>query len=97
MYLASSLFSGSKDALTEPNKIVLTESTASKFFGEADPLQQTIDLPWTQLEVAAVIKDVPSNSHLKFDALISWDTYDFYDGWDNLNAYTYVSLSERAD
>ena len=88
--------SGSKDALDEPNKIILTESTAAKFFGEADPLQQTIDLPWTQLEVAAVIKDVPSNSHLKFDALISWDTYDFYDGWDNLNAYTYVSLGEHA-
>ena len=84
--------SGSKDALEEPNKIILTESTAAKFFGEADPLQKTIDLPWTQLEVVAVIRDLPANSHLKFDALISWNTYDFYDGWDNLNAYTYVSL-----
>ena len=73
-------------------KLYLRNQPPAKFFGEADPLQQTIDLPWTQLEVAAVIKDVPSNSHLKFDALISWNTYDFYDGWDNLNAYTYVPL-----
>ena len=43
-------------------------------------------------KLLAVIKDVPANSHLKFDALISWNTYDFYDGWDNLNAYTYVAL-----
>ena len=62
--------SGSKEGLEEPNKIILTESTASKFFGEADPLQKTINLPWTQLEVVAVIKYIPSNSHLKFDALI---------------------------
>ena len=88
---------GNKEALDEPNRIVLTESTAAKFFGSADPLHQTIDLPWTQLEVAAVIKDVPANSHLKFDALISWNTYDFYDGWDNLNTYTYVALKPGID
>jgi putative ABC transport system permease protein len=83
---------GDKEALEEPNKIVLTESTAKKFFGDADPLEQTVELPWAQLEVAAVIKDVPANSHLKFDALISWDTYDMDEGWDNINAYTYVKL-----
>ncbi|HEX6225670.1 MAG TPA: ABC transporter permease [Chryseolinea sp.] len=86
------LIQGTTSALADPNKIILTESMARKFFGEADPLHKVIDLPWTQLEVAGVVKDVPSNSHLKFNALISWDTYDFYDGWDNLNAYTYVAL-----
>jgi putative ABC transport system permease protein len=83
---------GDKNALDDPNKIVLTESMAYKLFGDVDPMQQTIDLPYTQLEVTAVIKDVPANSHLKFGALISWDTYDIGDTWDNLNAYTYVKL-----
>lgn len=83
---------GTNEALDEPNRIVLTESTANKFFGDIDPIGQTIDLPWTQLEVAAVVKDIPANSHLQFDALISWDTYDFAEEWNNINAYTYVQL-----
>lgn len=88
---------GSHEALDEPNKIVLTESTARKFFGDRDPIGQTVDLEWTQLEVAAIIKDAPLNSHLKFDALISWDTYDINEGWDNVNAYTYIKLKSGAD
>jgi putative ABC transport system permease protein len=76
---------------------VLTKSIAKKFFGDEDPLGKTIDLSWTQLVVAAVIKDVPANSHLKFNVLISWDTYDMDDGWDNINAYTYVKLKPGAN
>ena len=95
--LSFEFLKGDKDALKEPNKIVLTKSTANKFFGDTDPLGQTIDLPWTQLEVAAIIKDVPANSHLKFNALISWDTYDMDEGWDNINAYTYVKLKPQTD
>ncbi|HKZ36529.1 MAG TPA: ABC transporter permease, partial [Chryseolinea sp.] len=95
--LSFEFLKGDKDALKEPNKIVLTKATATKFFGGADPLGKTIDLPWTQLEVAAIIKDVPANSHLKFDALISWDTYDMDEGWDNINAYTYVKLKPETN
>ena len=89
--------SGDKKALYEPNKIVLTESTATKFFGPLEAMGQIIDLPWTQLEVAAIIKDVPLNSHLKFDALTSWATYDFDEAWDNINAYTYVKMKSGTD
>ena len=88
---------GDIKALEEPNKIVLTESTAARFFGTADPMGQIIDLPWTQLEVAAVIRDVPVNTHLRFDVLTSWDTYDFDEAWDNINAYTYVQLKNGSD
>ncbi|WP_276372457.1 ABC transporter permease [Chryseolinea sp. H1M3-3] len=95
--LSFDFIQGTTDALDEPNKIVLTESTAHKFFGEKDPLGQTVNLPWTQLEVAAVIKDVPVSSHLRFDALISWDTYDFNDSWSNINAYTYFKMKSGAD
>src|SRR5258706_6092127 len=88
---------GNQHALAGPDKIVLTESAAAKFFGDQDPMGRTVvygkDI---LLEVVAVIKDVPSNSHLKFDALISWETFDRNDGWDNLNAYTYVLLKPGA-
>lgn len=88
---------GSTKALDEPYKVVLTQSTAHKFFGNEDPINKSIDLGWTQLEVAAIVKDPPVNAHLQFDVLISWHTFDFNEGWDNINAYTYIKLSPNVD
>lgn len=88
---------GNASALNDAYKIVLTESTARKLYGAKEPLGEIIDMEWAQLEVTAVIRNPPENSHLKFDALISWDTYDVNERWDNINAYTYIKLSEEAD
>jgi putative ABC transport system permease protein len=49
------------------------------------------------VSVAGVIKDPPTNSHLRFDVLISWNTFNRQDEWSNLNAYTYVILKPGAD
>lgn len=96
--LSFELLQGTRSALNEPDKIVLTTTLATKFFGEEDPMGKTIEFgEGVLLEVAAVIKDVPFNSHLKFDALISWDTFDRNDDWSNLNAYTYILLKPDAD
>ncbi len=48
------------------------------------------------LEVSAVIEDAPVNSHLQFDALISWETFERWDDWGNLNAYNYILLKPEA-
>ncbi|MBT1701052.1 ABC transporter permease [Fulvivirgaceae bacterium PWU4] len=85
---------GSATALDAPNTIVLTASTAKKFFGDADAMGQTITFGWTTLEVTGIIKDPPANSHLHFNTLISGATYEMNDGWDNVNAYTYLMLKE---
>lgn len=85
---------GTIAALDAPNTIVLTESTAKKFFGDTDPMGQTISFGWTELEVTGIIKDPPANSHLHFSTLISSATYEINDGWDNVNAYTYLKLRE---
>lgn len=88
---------GSDEALDGPDKIVLTETLAHKFFGGEDPIGKTVEFAEEMLlEVTAVINDVPSNSHLQFDALISWDSFNRYDAWGNLNAYTYVLLRPDA-
>ncbi len=59
-------------ALREPNTIVLTASTAQRYFGDQNPMGQTIRLhDGTDLRVTGVAKDVPSNAHFTFDALIS--------------------------
>jgi putative ABC transport system permease protein len=65
-------------ALDGPAKIVLTKSLAEKYFGRENPLGKTmvfkdISKPH-DLIVTAVLRDVPSNSHLQFEYLISLDT-----------------------
>ena len=62
-------------ALTEPNTVVITESIAKKYFGDADPIGKMIRMDGEHsMAVTAVAKDVPNNSHLKFDLLVSYET-----------------------
>ena len=91
-----------QNALTKPYSIVVTESMARKYFGEnADPIGQVLSLKggWNKGDytVTAVIKDVPANSTIPFDFLLS--IYDLLHGefysnrnarWDNF--FTYVEL-----
>ncbi len=69
------VISGSKpDFLRAPNMAVITESTARKYFGEDNPIGKTIyrvNPGKTPMVVQGVVKDVPPNSHLKFDMVIS--------------------------
>lgn len=65
-------------ALNSPDKIVLSEATAKKYFGNEDPLGKTLtyrDPEFTRsLEVTGVFKAFPKNSHLIIDDLISYKT-----------------------
>jgi putative ABC transport system permease protein len=65
-------------ALTSPNTIVLSQSAARKYFGAEDPVGKTINLNnrhFTQdLSVTAVFADLPANSHIKIDFLVSLPT-----------------------
>ena len=65
----------SSKALTEPNTAVITESTAKKFFGRGEALGQFIRRDSTNIEITGVIEDVPENSHLQFDMLVSMATF----------------------
>lgn len=58
-------------ALDEPYTIVLTEAVAAKFFGSDDPLGQSLKMGDNLYRVTGLMEDVPENSHLQFDALIS--------------------------
>jgi putative ABC transport system permease protein len=63
------------NALNEPNTIVLTQSFASKYFGRKNPLGEIITTgKYGSCRVTGVIKDLPANSHLRFDCLISMTT-----------------------
>jgi putative ABC transport system permease protein len=64
-------------ALQKPNSLILTASAAKKLFGSADPVGQRInhfDADTTYFTVTGVLADVPQNSQLQFDALMSFNT-----------------------
>ena len=64
-----------ENCLREPNSIVLTESVALRYFGDEDPLGKVLtDANGARYMVTAIIQDLPSNTHLKYDALISMST-----------------------
>lgn len=92
------------NALTEPYAVVLTESTAKRYFNNEDPIgklltmkEGKIDIPLT---VKAIVKDVPENSHLTFDFLISHATLDITWGerasnsWNQALFFTYILVEE---
>jgi putative ABC transport system permease protein len=60
-----------KTCLNLLNSAVITESTAKRYFGDEDPLNQELSIDGQQWMVTAVIKDLPKNTHLKFDFLLS--------------------------
>ncbi len=81
---------GTRSALDRPNSIVLTESIARRLFGTANVSGKSIKLSDKHLEVTAIIKDLPLNTHFTFQVLVSWDTFERNDEWTNINAYTYI-------
>lgn len=65
------IYGDPETALDAANTIVLTESTATKFFGDANPLNELMKTDNLTLKVTGVVKDLPDNVHLSFDGLIS--------------------------
>jgi len=88
-------------ALQEAGSVVLTESTAKKYFGNEDPIGKIIELDkHLQLKVTAIAKDVPSNSHLDFDLVIPLSNYfnaDWFKVWKDNNGFTYVLLDKNVN
>lgn len=59
-------------ALDRPHTVVLTHSTAQKYFGDTDPLGKTLQVgDATEYTVTGVIEDLPTPSHFQFDFLAS--------------------------
>jgi len=90
-----------KTALNEPNTVVLTKSTAKKYFNSIDVLGKTIetnDKGTTLYKVTAVVEDVPKNSHFHFDFFFSMKNVDYQWGtFTSHNFYTYVILKPGTD
>ena len=90
-----------KSCLAGERSIAISQSTAARYFGKTDPLGKILklnsDLP---LKVTAVYKDMPENSHIKFDMLISFETVGHewgFNEWTWPEFYNYVLLAPGTD
>ncbi len=92
-------------ALREPNNVVLTAATANKYFGNVSPVGQILSVDGESMKVTGVMDNVPANSHLQFDFLISMATaegkgsgYDWlFSNWYSNLFYTYILLPPDYD
>jgi len=98
---AFSVEEGDRDsALGEPFSLVLTRTLSDKLFGGENPVGQTVSYDNGRLlKVTGVIEDIPGNTHLKFDYLISFLTVyslrdDIDTAWGILNYNNYLQLKE---
>jgi len=91
----------SKTALAEPNSLVVTQSMAKSFFGNADPINKTLKVDGQQLmKVTAVIADMPGNSTRQFEGIRA---YNFSDStvkksmmeWGNSSWMVYVQTGDH--
>ena len=85
-------------ALTEPYSLLLSETMSEKYFGSENPLGRTIQFEnGKAYTVTGIFQDIPPQSHLRFDFLISfhsgWEKY-YGDQWGMSNFWHYCLVSD---
>jgi putative ABC transport system permease protein len=100
------LIAGMRQGLmTQPRQAVLSKSVAERYFNAIDVVGKTFYIVSNDgkllLTVAGVTEDSPTNTHLKFDMLISYPTMlsdmgEEKDNWSSNNTLTYLQLTENA-
>lgn len=94
-------------ALKEPYAVVLSETTAQNLFGKEDPMGKLLDLNQDQqFKVSGVFKDMPENTQLQPNMLLSYATFviaakkqnfDAENAWLSDGCLNYLLLRENQD
>lgn len=92
------------DGIRQPNTAFMSESTARRYFGDQNPIGQTISVDnKTDYAVVGIFEDIPQNSHLKFDILLSWENLvamagpEYTEAWGHTGSYTYLIVRPGTD
>lgn len=96
---------GSAVKFNEPQKAILTESAATKYFSDpAKAIGITFSLSGNngalEYELVGILKDIPYNSHIQFELLLSYPSIDNYTqarkNWGRNSMISYIHLSKSA-
>lgn len=89
--------------LNDPSTIVLSQRTAKKYFGDADPMGKILTMSERyEFKVSGVFGDMPANSHFVMDVVVPYETYfritnNDITNWGSNFSYTYFLLRKGAD
>ncbi|MDP9081479.1 MAG: ABC transporter permease [Bacteroidota bacterium] len=91
------LVSGDASALSSPEKIILTETSAKKYFDSENPIGKTLKIGDQNFTVAAIAANAPSNSQVKFDFIVSFNNLGASknEKWWEANYITYLLLKDK--
>ncbi len=86
------------NVLTTPNEMIITESTARKYFGDSAAVGKALTTLFGEVLISGVCADVPDNSHMTFDLLGSLRMLGFLNQPDfvSFSCYTYIKLQEAS-
>ncbi len=89
--------------ISSANCAFISQSNARKYFGENDPMGQTISVDKEMsFVITGIFRDIPENSHLNFDMLLSWPNLithygpDIEGSWGDTGFFTYFILNPTA-
>nr|NQU89501.1 ABC transporter permease [Bacteroidota bacterium] len=95
---------GDYKELDKPFIVFISEKMARKYFGNDNPMGRVINFNGeSDVKVAGIFSEVPNQSHIHFDFLISWATLErvagneFAENWDFVDTHTYLQLDDQAD
>lgn len=100
------LYGDKNTALKEPMSIILSETIARKYFKEANPVGQQLLLTGASINstVTGIMKDIPENSQIKADIIVSVASYKNIYGaptsdseWTNHGYITYLLLKPNTN
>lgn len=80
-----------RTALQEPHSIVLTEEMARKYFGDQDPMGQTLSVDGKTFKITGILENHTHNTHLQFNFLVSSLRRS---DWVDHSYYTYLLLQD---
>lgn len=94
----------SETALSKPFQIVITKDIKERYFGSDVVLGKTLTLRDTlEFEISGVIDNVPGPSHIQFEMMASFKSYEklvdwfsYSEGWGMFNVRNYILLKEGA-
>ena len=104
--LGLKMLSGSRDALKDPDAVLLSSSLATTFFGNTNPIGQLVKMDGnTAMKVAGVYADLPTNSSFAdVSYIMPWDLKvatnpwikQMSNPWGNYSFHLYVQIADNA-